>query len=319
MPPAHFRSNVRRGAFSYAPRVRHGTGSRIARIAAIACAWAAVLSAGCDQMSSDIGDASNSLFPPTPAEAGRWAVDNSDPENQRRGVLLLGNSGFGGERAYIDLYRLYIDENTDPLVKQTAIQALARHGSAEDAALIAKQLDSPVEQIRLAAARGLQRLHNPAIADQLWKKLIREDEPAAVRVELAIALGQYATRDSFEALCSALDDRELAINLAAADSLRLITGADFGLEPGRWRAWRDATPDPFRDEVPYYFPTFERQLGFGDYIVFWAIPTFEQPGVPAGMRMPPEPVAAPAPAPEVPAASPQPAPAAAPPATAPPA
>ena len=293
--------------------VRHGTGSMVFARAALACA---ALAAGCDQMSSDIGDASNSLFPPSPAEAGRWAVDNSDPENQRRGVLLLGNSGFGGEKAYIDLYRLYIEENTDPLVKQTAIQALARHGTSEDAVLVAKQLDSPVEQIRLAAARGLQRLHNPAIADQVWKKLIREDEPASIRVELAIAMGQYATRDSFEALCSALDDRELAVNLAAADSLRLITGADFGLDPGRWRAWRDATKQAFRDDVPYYFPTFERELGFGDYVMFWAIPTFEQPGVPAGMRVAPEP-AAPAAAP-TPAAAPS-APAAPAPAVAPPA
>jgi hypothetical protein len=279
--------------------VRHGTGSMVFARAALACA---ALAAGCDQMSSDIGDASNSLFPPSPAEAGRWAVDNSDPENQRRGVLLLGNSGFGGEKAYIDLYRLYIEENTDPLVKQTAIQALARHGTSEDAVLVAKQLDSPVEQIRLAAARGLQRLHNPAIADQVWKKLIREDEPASIRVELAIAMGQYATRDSFEALCSALDD--------------LITGADFGLDPGRWRAWRDATKQAFRDDVPYYFPTFERELGFGDYVMFWAIPTFEQPGVPAGMRVAPEP-AAPAAAP-TPAAAPS-APAAPAPAVPPPA
>jgi hypothetical protein len=31
--------------------------------------------------------------------------------------------------------------------------------------------------------------------------------------------------------------------------------------------------------------------------MFWAIPTFEQPGVPAGMRMPLEPAATPAAAP----------------------
>ncbi|MFM8699273.1 MAG: HEAT repeat domain-containing protein [Phycisphaerales bacterium] len=240
--------------------------------------------AGCEQMSSDFSDASNSIFPPSPAAAGRWAVDDSDPENQRRGVLLLGNSTFGGDPVYINLYRLYIDENSDPVVKATAIQALARHGQPEDAVLIAKQLDSPVEQIRIAAARGLQRIHNPAIADQVWKKLIREEESASVRVELAIALGQYATRDSFEALTAALDDRELAVNLAAADSLRLITGADFGLESARWRAWLDATPTALRADVPYYYPTFERTLGFGDYIVFWAIPTWEQPGLPAGMR-----------------------------------
>ena len=71
---------------------------------------------------------------------------------------------------------------------------------------------------------------------------------------------------------------------AAADSLRLLTGADFGLEPGLWRSWADANPDALRKDVPYYYPTFERQLGFGDYIMFWAIPTFEQPGVPSGMK-----------------------------------
>jgi hypothetical protein len=264
--------------------VDHGR-TRIAPLAAAHLA-AGILAAaaGCDQMSSDFGDASSSLFPPSPAEAGRWAVDDSDPENQRRGVLLLGNAGFGGEPVYVNLYRLYIEENSDPVVKATAIQALARHANPDDAVLVAKQLDSKVEQIRVAAAKGLQRIHNPKIADLIWKKMINEDEVPAVRVELAIALGQYPTRDVFEALCSALDDRELAVNLAAANSLRLLTGADFGLEAPLWRSWADATPNPLRQDVPFYYPTFERELGFGDYLLFWMIPTFEQPGVPAGMR-----------------------------------
>jgi hypothetical protein len=264
--------------------VDHGR-TRIAPLAAAHLA-AGILAAaaGCDQASSDFGDASSSLFPPSPAEAGRWAVDDSDPENQRRGVLLLGNAGFGGEPVYVNLYRLYIEENSDPVVKATAIQALARHANPDDAVLVAKQLDSKVEQIRVAAAKGLQRIHNPKIADLIWKKLINEDEVPAVRVELAIALGQYPTRDVFEALCSALDDRELAVNLAAANSLRLLTGADFGLEAPLWRSWADATPNPLRQDVPFYYPTFERELGFGDYLLFWMIPTFEQPGVPAGMR-----------------------------------
>jgi hypothetical protein len=273
--------------------VAHGRTRIPALLATAACALA-----GCDQMSSDFGDASNALFPPSPAEAGRWAVDDSDPENQRRGVLLLGNSSFGGDTVYVNLYRLYIEENTDPVVKATAIQALARHAGADDAQLIAKQLDSKVEQIRIAAAKALQRVHDPRVADTIWKKMINEEEPAAVRVELAIALGQYPSRDVFEALCSALDDRELAVNLAAANSLRLLTGADFGLEPALWRSWADATASPLRADVPYYYPTFERQLGFGDYLMFWAIPTFEEPGVPSGLREPaaPAPDAAPAPA-----------------------
>lgn len=271
----------------------HGR-TRIAPLAAAHLA-AGILAAaaGCDQASSDFGDASSSLFPPSPAEAGRWAVDDSDPENQRRGVLLLGNAGFGGEPVYVNLYRLYIEENSDPVVKATAIQALARHANPDDAVLVAKQLDSKVEQIRVAAAKGLQRIHNPKIADLIWKKMINEDEVPAVRVELAIALGQYPTRDAFEALCSALDDRELAVNLAAANSLRLLTGADFGLEAPLWRSWADATPNPLRQDVPFYYPTFERELGFGDYLLFWMIPTFEQPGVPAGMRETAPPVGGP--------------------------
>jgi hypothetical protein len=258
----------------------------------------AMAAAACDQMSSDFGDASNSLFPPSPAEAGRWAVDDGDPENQRRGVLLLGNAGFGGEPVYVNLYRLYIEENSDPVVKATAIQALARHAGPDDALLIARQLESKVEQIRVAAAKGLQRVHDPRVADQIWKTMINEEEVSAVRVELAVALAQYPERNVFEALCAALDDRELAVNLAAANSLRLMTGADFGLDAALWKRWADSTPGALRAGVPYYYPTFQRELGFGDYLLFWAIPTFEEPGLPSGLGD-----GIPAPAPAAPAAA----------------
>jgi hypothetical protein len=252
-------------------------------LGALACV-AALAGGGCDQARSDFGDASNSFFPPTPTDAGRWAVDNTDPENQRRGVLLLGLSSFGGEEAYLSLYQLYIEENSDPLVKATSIQALSRHGRPKDAELIAKQLTSEFEQVRVAAAKGLQRIHNFAVAEPLWKRLVDEEEKTAVRVEIAIALGQYPRDDVFQALCTALDHRELAVNLAAADSLRLLTAADFGLDRPLWLSWYRAQTTPFRTDVPYYYPTFERQLGLGDYLMFWAIPTFEQPGVPAGLR-----------------------------------
>jgi hypothetical protein len=271
--------------------LRPRTGATLLLIGIACCA------SGCDTISSDFSSFTESFSPPTPQQAAQWAADPNDQENARRGTILLANAPWGGALPYLRMYRLYAEDSLDPLVRAAALQALGRHGDPEDAVLVAKSVTSPFRQVRLAAAKALQRLHDPAVADTIWPRLVDGSEDADVRVELAIALGQYATRDSFEALCSALDDRELAINLAAADSLRLITGADFGLEPGRWRAWRDATPDPFRDEVPYYFPTFERQLGFGDYIMFWAIPTFEQPGVPAGMRMPPEPAATPAAAP----------------------
>lgn len=234
-------------------------------------------------MSSDVNDFTGSMFPPTPSEAAAWAADNVNPENQRRGIMLLGTASFGGEAIYRQLYVLYIEENTDPLVKAAAVQALSRHGEPANAPLIAQQLTSPFTQVRLAAARGLQRIYNPAVADTIWKQLVNIDEDADVRIELAIALGQYPRDDVFQALCTALDQRELAINLAAADSLRLLTAEDFGLDRAMWLGWYRTQREPFRREVPYYFPTYQRALGLGDYLMFWAIPTFEEPGVPAGL------------------------------------
>jgi hypothetical protein len=197
--------------------------------------------------------------------------------------MLLGNSSFGGNPTYVDLYVFYVEDSTDPLVKAASIEALARHAEPKNAPLIALQLDSTYAQVRLAAAKGLQRVHAPGVADSMWKRLVDADEDSDVRVELAIALGQYPRDDVFQALCTALDQRELAVNLAAADSLRLLTAVDYGLDRREWLGWYRSAPKPFRHEVPYYYPTFQRALGLGDYLMFWAIPTFEEPGLPAGV------------------------------------
>jgi len=67
--------------------------ARVARCAALAATIAA--GAGCDAISSDVGDFLNDVNPPTPAEAAAWASDLNDPENQRRGLSLLSNAPWG--------------------------------------------------------------------------------------------------------------------------------------------------------------------------------------------------------------------------------
>ena len=49
-----------------------------------------------------------------------------------------------------------------------------------------------------------------------------DDEIESIQIELAIALGQYPSDASFQALVRSLDNRSLALNLAAADSLRVL-------------------------------------------------------------------------------------------------
>ncbi len=241
------------------------------------------LLARCDSMSSDFANLSSSFSPPTPAQAAQWALDPYDAENQRRGTVLLANAPWGGSPAYLSMYRLYVEDNADPLVKASALDALARHGEVADAELISKQLQNKNIQVKVAAAKALQRIHDPKVTAVLCSRGTDENEDSSVRIEVAIALGQYAADDSFQALCAMIDQRELAVNLAANDSLRLLTDHDFALDRRLWLSWYRANKTPFRKELQYLYPTYQREKGFWDHITFWAPLTFEKPGVPVGM------------------------------------
>ncbi len=238
-------------------------------------------------MSSDFSAFSASFMPPSPAEAAAWAADSTDPENQRRGTLLLASAPWGGSSVYLDLYRLYVEEAHDPLVQAAAIEALGRHGDPSDATLLAKQLASPFRQVRLATAKALQRLHSPAVADEIWPVLIRESEDSDIRVELAIALAQYPTASVFQALVTALDHPELAVNVAASDSLTTMTAMDFGGSRNDWLEWFRATTQPFKQECIYCYPVFIRDEDVWDYLMFWNPVVFEIPDLPAGMEWSP--------------------------------
>lgn len=253
------------------------------RIVAAALTGSALLS-GCDTIQSDFSQFTDSFTPPTPAEAAQWAADPNDRENARRGTVLLANAPWGGAEPYLRLYRLYAEESPDPLVRAAALQALGRHGAATDAALVAKSLASPFRQVRLAAAKALQRLHDPAVADLLWPRLVDGAEDADVRTEIAIALGQYPTPAVFQALVAALAQRELAVNVAAVDSLRTLTGQSFGDEENDWLPYFASTSAPFASGRTYLYPTFVRDLDLWDHLLFWVPVNFESPDVPDGLK-----------------------------------
>ncbi len=240
---------------------------------------------GCDTIQSDFSQFVDSFSQPTPAEAAQWAADPNDRENARRGTVLLANAPWGGALPYLKLYRLYAEEAPDPLVRAAALQALGRHGDASDAVLVSKSLESPFRQVRLAAAKALQRLHDPAVADSIWPRLIDTSEDPDVRAELAIALGQYQTPAVFQALVAALSQRELAVNIAAVDALRTLTGANLGLDEDAWLRHYASTATPFAGGRVYMYPTFVRRLDIWDRLIFWMPTVFEDPDVPEGLRV----------------------------------
>lgn len=248
----------------------------------IAAVMMVTVAAGCQTVNDDLTGLFEELSRPSPSKAARWMFD-PNPDKRRRGTTLIAGSPYGGAEAYVRAYADMTQNDSDPLVRATAIRALARHGSPEHAIVIAEQLTHASPQVRWEAAKGLQRLHNPAIIDVMIKVLQNEDEDADVRMAIADALGQYHEDRVFQALLVALDHSELAVNTHALNSLRTLTGEDFGMNRGAWFRWREAVDQPFARGGTYTYDTYQRDPTLVEYIAFWTQPQWESPAPPAGL------------------------------------
>lgn len=239
----------------------------------LALATAGLLTAaGCEALKPKQNVKGESIFenfaPPTPQQAAAWAVDPYSPDKRFRGMLLIANAPWGGERVYVDMYVAAL-KDSDPSVRAVAVRALALHGEPEHVPLILEQLKDPDRLLRWEAVRALQRLHNPVAITPLIARLdIKNEMEAEVRAASAIALGQYDEGKVVDALISALDDRDLAVNDAARASLKILTGQDLGYDVREWVAWTKAnSANLFAQRGTYEYPVFYRDKIWYEY--FW--------------------------------------------------
>jgi len=246
------------------------------RPTAICCsliaAIAGISATGCESLKPKKNVKGESIFegfaPPTPQQAAAWAVDPYSPDKRFRGILLIANAPWGGERVYVDMYVAAL-KDTDPSVRSVAVRALALHGEPEHVPLIVEQLKDTDPRLRWEAVRALQRLHNSEAITPLIARLdVKNETESEVRAASATALGQYAEGKVVDALISALDDRDLAVNDAARASLKILTGQDLGYEVRDWVTWTKANNTSlFAGRSPYEYPVFYRDKTWYEY--FW--------------------------------------------------
>ncbi|MDY7107653.1 MAG: hypothetical protein SYC29_03360 [Planctomycetota bacterium] len=106
-----------------------------------------------------------------------------------------------------------------------------------------------------------------------------------MRIAVARALGQYPEDRVFQGLVAALDARELAVNVAARESLHTLTGQAHGLDPSQWLSWyNDAGGDRFAGGKEYLYPTYQRRESWLEKLAFWTSRPIEQPAPPVGLR-----------------------------------
>ncbi|MCH8823403.1 MAG: HEAT repeat domain-containing protein [Planctomycetes bacterium] len=241
-----------------------------------------VFSSGCSTIGDDLDALTSDLVAKTPFEAAEMMIDPHDPDRRRRGTVLISNAPFGGGDKYLSIYRDKVRNERNPLALAAALTALGRHGQTDDAILIAILLEHENIQVRWEAAKALQRIHNPIAVPPLLKTLAKDDEHSDVRVAAAIALGQYPEDRVFHGLISALDFRELEINIAARRSLKILTSQSFGLIVSDWYQWYESAQDPFADRKEYLYPTYQRDETWIERLTFWSTPSFEKPAPPVG-------------------------------------
>jgi HEAT repeat protein len=118
--------------------------------------------------------------------------------------------------------------------------------TAGAAVLAATADESP--HVRTAACKALSR-HPTQEGFLALSQAVSGDSDQDVRIAAARGLGQFLDFQSAPALRPALDDNDPALQIAAMESLRSLTGrADYGSSVATWRAYLDggnpAPPPP---------------------------------------------------------------------------
>ena len=77
---------------------------------------------------------------------------------------------------------------------------------------------------------------------------LANDTDLDVRVQAARSLGAFKGAASMETLAAALEDNEITVQLTAMQSMKSVSGQDFGQDAKAWREY--ARSGSVKDETP---------------------------------------------------------------------
>ncbi len=158
------------------------------------------------------------------------ALDDADGFVRSTAAKLLGDTG---DPAHTEIIVEVLLEDSDPVARQRAAEALARLTGEAAAAGLARGLEDPMEQVRLASVEGLRRL-DPGYATAALCVRLLEDPSWEVRVQAAGALGVGGDSAALPALQQAEGDANEFVRSAVANALavHLATLPEGGSGPG---------------------------------------------------------------------------------------
>jgi HEAT repeat protein len=84
-----------------------------------------------------------------------------------------------------------------------------------------------------------------AVSIPALSNVLKEDQDHNVRIAAARALGEIKSPEAVQALTTALDDRDPAMQFVGVQSMKSVTGKDYGPDVEAWRqVAAGKTPEP---------------------------------------------------------------------------
>jgi hypothetical protein len=138
------------------------------------------------------------------------------------------------QRQITDQLARQIQVEPDPLVREAVVRAIAEFRTPMAQAVLEAGLSDENVAVRKECCRALGRRAEAASVSSLANAL-RGDKNVDVRMAAADALGKIKSPEAIKALAVALDDRDPAMQYVGVQSLKAITGKDYGPDVQAWR------------------------------------------------------------------------------------
>jgi len=139
------------------------------------------------------------------------------------------------ERVSKDLARR-IQGEKDPLVRQQIVRTLAAYPTPMSAAVLQAALGDADVDVRVAACQAWGQRKGPEAVEHLTR-VISSDTNIDVRLAATRALGETREPGAITPLAEALADSDPAMQHRAVESLRSLSGEDFGNDVNAWRQY----------------------------------------------------------------------------------
>jgi hypothetical protein len=149
------------------------------------------------------------------------------------------------QRQITDELARQIQIEPDPLVRVTIVNAIAEFRTPMAQQVLEAGLNDGSASVRIVCCRALGRRADASSVPSL-SKVLNQDKNLDARLAAAEALGKIKSPDSIKAMVVALEDRDPALQYVGVQSMKALTGQDYGGDVNAWRqfATGHAPPPP---------------------------------------------------------------------------